>query len=157
MEHSKGSRELLRQMALNLFPRQGEYPVNSMHPVVLEGKEGPRLAMLVIGDGSVKSLLKDCPEPDISSSVYLEDNRYGIRRDLVIRFDVSCTAGMAGFETVIPGDERRAQELVIRVLGQPAEVGIFVLDEAREFVAVLRAPWQPSGVSAGVFSRLEEL
>ncbi len=145
----------LQQLIQQMFPHYRSYPVNAMVPALINGPNGPRVAMLAVGDETVVSHLSSDLETDRPMAMaYLEDNRYGIGRDLIIRFELACPSGTVSLETSVPGDEQKGQALVLNALQTPQEIGIFVVDEERTLVRILKADWDPAPYSA-VFSLLE--
>lgn len=143
MENIK-NKELMNGLVEQLFPHRKDYPVNSMTPTVISGPEGNRLAMLVVGDDLVEEYLWAHEGiPEISGTIYLEDNKYKIGKDLIISFVVACDAGMLHFETNVLGDEQKAQQMVLDIVSKPTEVGIFVVDQDREIVEFLKAHLYP--------------
>ncbi len=143
MERIK-DKDLLQDMIDQLFPHRKSYAVNSMTPTLVDGVAGKKLAMLVIGDQMVEEILWALEElPEILPMVYLEDNKYDIGKDLVISFLLVSDQGSIRFETSIVGDEKKAQNLVLGVLAEPAEIGIFVVNEEGEVIDLLRAYTNP--------------
>ena len=137
-----------------MFPHYRSYPVNAMVPALINGPKGPRVAMLAVGDETVVGHLSSELATDRPVALaYLEDNRYGIGRDLVLRFELACPDGAVALEASVPGDEQKGQALVLDALQSPQEIGIFVVDEERNLVKILKADWDPAPYAA-IFSLL---
>ena len=121
MENIK-NKELMNELVEQLFPHRKDYPVNSMTPTVISGADGKKIAMLVVGDDLVEEYLwAHEGVPEITGTLYLEENKYKIGKDLIISFVVACDAGTLHFETSILGDEIKAQQLILDILSKPAE------------------------------------
>ncbi|QRN86640.1 hypothetical protein JR334_05395 [Clostridia bacterium] len=143
MENVK-NKELMNELVERLFPRRKQYLLNSMTPTVIDGPDGRKIAMLVIGDDLVEEYLWAHEGiPEIRGTLYLEENKYKIGKDLIISFIVACDAGTLHFETNVQGDERKAQLLIMDVLSKPTEVGIFVVNQSLDIVALLKADFNP--------------
>lgn len=143
MENIKNT-ELMNELVEQLFPHRKDYLVNSMTPTVISGPAGKKLAMLVVGDDLVEEYLWAHEGiPESSGTIYLEDNKYNIGKDLIISFVVACDAGALHFETSVLGDEQRAQQMILEIVSKPAEVGIFVVDQKLEIVELLKVHLYP--------------
>lgn len=143
MENVK-NKELMNELIERLFPRRKEYLVNSMTPTVIDGPDGRKLAMLVVGDDLVEEYLwAHEGMPEIRGTLYLEENKYKIGKDLIISFIVVCDAGTLHFETSVLGDEQKAQLLIMDIFSKPTEVGIFVVNQNLEIVSLLKCDFNP--------------
>ena len=149
-------KEPLEELIRQLFPHLWSYPVNTMVPTLTETPQGRKLAMLAVVDRRAEKVLKnDEEEREVHSSAYLENNKYGIAKDLILSFHVECSGGTVALETSVPGDEKKAQSMLLEVLRSPGEIGIFVVNRERELLKVLKAWWDPVQVT-GVLDELEE-
>lgn len=136
--------ERMEEMVDRLFPNRKRYPVNSATPAIVERNGVHRLAMLVVVDEQAEEMLWASEHvPEIIGSAQTRPNRYGIGFDLVLRFHAVCSTGAILFETIIPGDEVRAQQRVVDVISQPCEVGFFVLAPDHELMDILKAQLHP--------------
>ncbi|MFW6047013.1 MAG: hypothetical protein ACOCP4_04420 [Candidatus Woesearchaeota archaeon] len=122
-----------------IFPRHTIYPMNSMTPSVGESKDGPTISFLLLGDDDlIQDFIKDTSgRVNIETSIYTEENKKGIGKDLVIRFIFMYPTGQPICETVLYGDLAEEQKRFIEDMKKVDRFLIFVSNKNHQLVKVI--------------------
>lgn len=124
-----------------MFPRMGEYITDSMTPVLGKNvvSNDPVIHMLILGSDVEE--FDNNEDVMIETSVYLEENKNKIGKDVVIRLDFFFKNEHPYFETVIYGDLLSVQTQFIEALKKVDTLYIWVANKEREFVKLIELDW----------------
>ena len=131
------------QIMRKVFPNLDEYIMNSMTPSLSDNDGKTVISMLVLGnDFMIQDFKADKDgKVRIDTTCYIEENEYGIGKDLIIRFDFYYKTGHPIFETVIMGDLPEAQEAFIKGLNVVDKIYIWIADNKREVFKIMEVNW----------------
>lgn len=126
-----------------VFPNLDKYVMNSMTPSLSYNEGEIIISMLILGDDFIMQDFKADKEGKvkIETTCYIEENKYNIGKDLVIRFEFHYDTGYPMFESVITGDQLEAQKTFIKALSTVDKIYIWVADNKREVFKIIEVNW----------------
>lgn len=132
----------LIELMSRVFPGYEEYPLDSVTPSITGNN---RLSFLVVCNDEAAKSFSETGEIYVQLYLSTGDNKKGRGKDLYLRLEFSFPLYQLQFFAVVEGDNFVQQQNFARVLAETDQFIIWLVDQEKQLLNVLQAPWDKSG------------
>lgn len=131
----------MRDIMSQVFPGHEEFAPDSVTPSITGTEDNPVVSFMVVCNQEATKDFRENQEISVEVVGTVIDNKRGVGKDLVLRFDFSFPVFSLQFFTAVEGENARQQSDFARILMEVDYFIIWLVDQDKRYLKVLQVEW----------------